>query len=122
MQSRRQQVTHAEKLAAKEAAGEVVVKKRKERSDKGKPRTKGSKRNSHLTSGQQDGTCTWDNKEDNKGVYEEDIDDNGSQPPRKKTKHAAAALSNAARQLPPASKEFINDNNSDIDDDGSDAV
>ena len=109
---------------AKEAAGEVVIKKRKERSDKGKARTNGSKRNSLLKSGQQDGRCTWDNKQDNKGVYEEDIDNEESQPPRKKRRHAAVALSSATKQLPPApkSKEFINDNNNDIDDDGSDAA
>jgi len=44
VQSQRQQVAHAEKLAVKEAAGGLVEKKRKERSDKGKSRAKGGKK------------------------------------------------------------------------------
>jgi hypothetical protein len=42
-QSRRQQAAHAEMLAVKVATSEVVVKKRKQRSDKGKTRGKGGK-------------------------------------------------------------------------------
>ena len=42
--SQRQQTAHAEMLAGKVAAGEPIVKKRKQRSDKGKQRGKGDKK------------------------------------------------------------------------------
>ncbi|KAF8518835.1 hypothetical protein BU17DRAFT_90632 [Hysterangium stoloniferum] len=108
-QSQRQQAAHMEKLTVKEAAGELVVKKRKERSDKGKVRTKGSMKDVLPKGGQEGGRCMRDSEND-KGPQ---------QPPRKKRKHATMTMSNTAKQLPPTrnSKEFISDYDDDTNED-----
>ena len=90
-----QQVAYAEKLAARAAAGQLVVKKRKPRSDKGKARGK-------KDTSRKGGKCVWDgDREDIRGSEDE-------QPPVKKQKHAAVAASSTASKLPPAltSREF----------------
>ncbi|KAF8226330.1 hypothetical protein L208DRAFT_1302540, partial [Tricholoma matsutake] len=84
-QSRWQQVDHAEKLAAREAAGEPGIKKRKERSDKGKMRKKGAKDSAAGTSGRK---CTRDEHNSKQEGHSDNRDGDGKnaekQPPRKK--------------------------------------
>lgn len=68
-------------LTAKVAAGELVVKKRKQRSDKEKMRGKGDKK----AAAEKVGKCVWDNKG---GGSAGDEDDDGEeqeprQPPKK---------------------------------------
>ncbi|KAF8223327.1 hypothetical protein L208DRAFT_1381503 [Tricholoma matsutake] len=107
-QSRRQQAAHTEMLSAKVAAGELVVKKRKQRSDKGKTRGKGDKK----AAAGKAGKCTWDNEEGSAG----DEDDDGKeqerrQPPKKKRKSVATVMARTVKKLPPApkSKAFISE-------------
>lgn len=93
-QSRGQQVAYAEKLAARVAGGELLVKKRKERSDKGKKKRGPGKNN---------------------GTRKQAVDDDASvahdteeQPKKKRQRTSHKTV--AAKQLPPTqfkSREFI---------------
>jgi hypothetical protein len=127
-QSRRQQAAYAAMLAVKEAAGERVIKKRKERSDKGKMRAgaKGGKKaatGKSSNTGKGCGRCAGDkqggvacgNEDDNDNDEEEEEED--QQPPKKKRKSATAAKARAEKKLlpNPKSTQFIVD--SDYDDD-----
>jgi hypothetical protein len=124
MQSWGQQAAYAEMLAGKVAAGEQVVKKRKERSDKGKMQVKDGKKavvgKSGKGSRQHGG-----GKVRGPGVSEDDDNNNNNndeeprQPPKKKRKCVTAAKARVEKKLPPAlkSKKFIFD--SDDDDDKS---
>lgn len=97
VQSRGQQAAYAEMLAKKVAAGERVVKKRKERSDKGIPRvSKGGKK---AASG---------------GRLKEAGLQESRQPPKKKQKYKA----HIEKKLPPTMKsnEFISSDSEDDDD------
>jgi hypothetical protein len=97
-----QQAVYAEKLAAKEATGGLVVKKRKERSDKGKTRgsLKDKKKDSASTSG------TWDDQVRGPGGSDDNRvdEDEPMQPAKKKQKcmHAEKKL-----QPAPKSRAFI---------------
>jgi hypothetical protein len=117
VQSRGQQAAYAERLAEKVAAGEQVVKKRKERSDKGKPRV--SKKAASGQSGK-GGRKHIEDKERRPGVGEDDSDNNeeSRQPPKKKRKYTAAK-GRVEKKLPPTQKsnEFINTDDEDDDDD-----
>lgn len=90
VQGKRKQAAHAEMLKAKRNAGEVVGKKRKERSDKGKKR---------------------------KAATIDSGDDDESPPPqkRKTNTRAAAAAAKTKKKIPPAVKsaEFIGDTDDD---------
>lgn len=97
-------------IVAREAAGVLTVKKRKERSDKGKTRGKkpgkdGGKRMRHdETAGQEGGGD----------------DENGEkQPPKKKQKTTSKTTASAAKNLLPApkSRAFIVDSDKDSDED-----
>jgi hypothetical protein len=115
--TRRQQQAHIETLAARVAAGEVVGKKRKQRSDKGKTRKKSSKARGR-DAGEKNGIDG-----ENDGSENEDIDQTsggqaGQRPLKKKRKTVGVA-----RKLPPTVKshEFIEDSDredSDFIDDG----
>jgi hypothetical protein len=114
VQSRRQQAAYAEKLAAKEATGGLVVKKRKERSDKGKTRgsLKGKKKAFASTSG------TRDDQVGGPGGSEDDEDDEEPrQPAKKKRKRMPATKARAEKKLPPApkSRAFIPDTDDEDD-------
>ncbi|KAF8234746.1 hypothetical protein L208DRAFT_1260316, partial [Tricholoma matsutake] len=106
--------TLAEKLATKEAAG-GLVKKRKERSDKGKLRgsLKGKKKASASMS------STQDDQVQGPGGSEDDEDDEDEprQPAKKKQKHAPAAKVCVEKKLPPApkSRAFIADTDDEDD-------
>jgi hypothetical protein len=95
VQTRRQQQAHLEMLAARAVAGEPVVKKRKQRLDKGKTRKKKTAGGilGRLELGESSG-------------------EEHTQPPKKKRKIANAT---AARKLPPAAKSwpFIHDTSDD---------
>ena len=109
-QSRRQQAAHTEMLATRVAAGELVVKKRKQRSDKGKTRGKGGEIHEKVVRDEKGGSA---------GNEDDNDDDNGGQPPKKKQKcvTTARARACAAKKLPPApkSKPFIDDSDDDDD-------
>jgi hypothetical protein len=121
VQSRGQQAAYAERLAEKVAAGEQVVKKRKERSDKGKPRV--SKKAASGQSGK-GGRKHIEDKERGPGVGEDDSNSNSNdseesrQLPKKKRKYTAAK-GRIEKKLPPTQKsnEFINTDDEDDDDD-----
>ena len=127
VQSRGQQAAYAEVLARKVAAGEQVAKKRKERSDKGKPRAKGGTKAAQASkSGQSSKRGTQGKKHTGDKVGEpsvsEDDDDSGDneipkQPPRKKRKYTAAGKARAEKKLPPALKSKFIVNTDDEDDD-----
>jgi hypothetical protein len=101
-----QQAIYAENLAAKEAAGETVVKKREERSDKGKVQMKktsvGELRKAIRKHARHDEDDTAGQGEGN---------ENEEEPPKNKHKRAPHSTAAAARKVPPAakSKEFIVD-------------
>jgi hypothetical protein len=116
VQTRRQQVAHAELVAAREAAGEPAVKKRKERSDKGKTRGKGSKKAVGGKGGGRGGRWVQGDDDAEGGDTDGDGEQEQRQPPKKKQKSATTTAARAARKLPPAPKslEFIHDS-----DDGS---
>jgi len=130
MQSWRQQAAYAAMLAVKEAAGERVVKKRKERSDKGKTRA-GAKGGKKAATGKSSNTGKGrgrhaGDKQDGVARGNEDDDDNNNddndeeedqQPPKKKQKSTTAAKARAKKKLPPTPKstQFIVDG--DYDDD-----
>ena len=78
-------MAYAEKLSAKEAAGKLVVKKRKERSNKGKMRANGHK-NDDRGKGRKPGVTCSRNDED--GGHEGSGNEEQQQPPRKKRKCA----------------------------------
>lgn len=112
VQSKRQQVAHAENLAAREAAGDPGVKKRKERSDKGKTRGKGNENAAAAGSGEKGGKRTRDDNNDGNGGS-----DNGDDERPRPKKKRKSAVTSAARKLPPApkSRPFI-----DTDSEGED--
>jgi hypothetical protein len=118
VQSRGQQAAYAEMLAGKVAAGEQVVKKRKERSDKGKTREKGSKKAVTGKSGKGGRNAGGDNARGSGASEGGDNDDKEPRLPRKKRKHATAAKARVEKKLPPAlkSKEFVVDSNDDNND------
>ena len=115
-------------LAAKEATGERVVKKRKERSDKGKTRA-GAKSGKKAATGKSSNTGKGRGRRvgDKQGGVahgnEDDDDDDDDdeeedqQPPKKKQKSATAAKAHAEKKLPPAPKstQFIVDSDYDND-------
>ena len=120
VQSRGQQAAYAEKIMRKVAAGELVVKKRKQRSDKGKPR--GSKVGKN-TAGQSSKGTRRNTGDGEPGDSEEDSENDSSekprQPPKKKRKVRVAAKAHIQKKLPPTpkSKPFIVDSDDDSDDD-----
>ena len=118
MQSWGQQAAYAEMLTGKVAAGEQVVKKRKERSDKGKTREKGSKKAVTGKSGKEGRKVRGDN--DRGSGASEGGDDDDKEPGllRKKQKHGTVAKAHVKKKLPPAlkSKKFMVDSNDDNDD------
>lgn len=101
IQTRRQQQAHIETLAARVASGEVVGKKRKQRSDKGKTRKKSSR--------------TGEKAGEKHGNEDTDSENEDSRPLKKKRKKTTAA---ASRKLPPAikSNEFIGNSDGYTDD------
>lgn len=111
-QSRRQQAAHTDMLAAKVAASEHVVKKRKQRSDKGKTRGKGDKNAAAEKSGKV-GKRTQDDEEggSTEGEGSDVEEQEHRQPPKKKRKSVATGRARAMKKLPPApkSKAFISD-------------
>jgi hypothetical protein len=100
VQTRRQQLAHAEVLAARVAAGEVVGKKRKQRSDKGKTRKKPSKKAGNSSEKHRN--------KDTDSSENEDVGRSGEQRRRPSKKRKTAG---AASMLPPTykSRDFIND-------------
>ena len=116
VQSRRQQAAHAEMLAAKVAASKLAVKKRKQRSDKGKTRGKGGGKSVEMHE-----KVMRDEEGGSAGNEDDDDDDNGGQPPKKKQKRVTTARARtcAAKKLPPApkSKLFIDESDNDDNDD-----
>jgi hypothetical protein len=131
VQTRRQQQAHIEMLEARVAAGEVVGKKRKQRSDKGKTRKKslrkgGKAGEKHRNEDTDSEDISQKNssrplKKKRKTVNDDTDEDisqkKNSQPLKKKRKTVAAA-----RMLPPAvkSREFINDSDDDSEGEDSD--
>jgi hypothetical protein len=123
MQSWGQQAAYAEMLAGKVATGEQVVKKRKERSDKGKTQMKDGKKAVVEKSGK-GSRQHGGGKVRGPGVSEDDDDDDNDndneeprQPPKKKRKRMTAAKAHVEKKLPPAlkSKKFIFDSDDDDD-------
>jgi hypothetical protein len=109
--SRRQQIAHEETVAAKVATGELTVKKRKERSDKGKTRGKGTKKPGKVGGKR---VRAEESSED-----DDDSDEDGNEAPRpakKKRKSATSAVARAAKKLPPAPKsnEYIVNSDEDV--------
>jgi hypothetical protein len=93
-QSQGQQVAYAEKLAARVAGGESLVRKRKERSDKGKKK-----------SGKKNGT-----RKQVADVNVADDSPNTEQPKKKRQRTSHKAQAVAERQVPPTqfkSREFL---------------
>jgi hypothetical protein len=109
-QSRRQQAAHTEMLATKVAASELVVMKRKQRSDKGKTRGKagGKSVETRQKDMRNEGGGSVGNEDD-----DDNDDDNGGQPPKKRQKRVTTgrARARALKKLPPApkSKPFIDE-------------
>jgi hypothetical protein len=109
VQTRRQQQAHLEALAARVAAGEVIGKKRKQRSDKGKTRKKSSRKGGKA--GEKHGDEDMDTE--NEDIAQKNVEKH-RQPPRKKRKTAAAE-----RMLPFAARiafkshEFIDESEDD---------
>jgi hypothetical protein len=114
VQTRRQQQAHIETLAARVAAGEVVGKKRKQRSDKGKTREKSSRKGGK--GGEKHGNNDIDTENDD---ITEKNGKRHKKPPKKKRKTTAAAriLPFAARIV--KSSKFIHDSDEDSDSDDS---
>jgi hypothetical protein len=108
--TRRQVTAHEEIIAAKVASGEIVGKKRKERSDKGKTRgnLKGTEKPKKVDKKRM-------RENDNPGG-DEDENDAPAPPKKKKRISATSAVARATKKLPPQkSKAFINDS----DDEGN---
>jgi hypothetical protein len=126
VQSRGQQAAYAEMLMRKVAADEQVVKKRKERSDKGKPRVlKGGKKAASGQSGKGGRKHTGD-KERQSDVSEDDgdnVDNEESRQPLKK-KRKYATKTRVEKKLPPAlkSKKFITDTDDNDSDDNDEEI
>lgn len=114
-QSRGQQAAYAQNLARKAASGEQVVKKRKQRSDKGKQRKKAVST--------QSGNDKEGDREETRNNGDND-EEESRQPPKKKRKYGAASKTNLSfhKMLPPAakSKAFIVDSDAEEDSDGED--
>ena len=104
-------------LAKKVAAGEHVVKKRKERSDKGVPRVSKGGKKAASGEGRKEGGRRMGDKE-GAGLNEDDGNNDGNQesrqPPKKKQKYKA----HIGKKLPPTMKsnEFIDSDSEDDDD------
>jgi len=120
VQSRGQQAAYAEKIARRVATGEQAAKKRKQRSDKGKPRgSKGGKNAAGQNGkGARKHTGNGEPGESEDGS-ENDNSEGPRQPPKKKQKVNAAAKARIRKKLPPApkSKAFIVDTDDEDDDD-----
>ncbi|KAF8237874.1 hypothetical protein L208DRAFT_1244996, partial [Tricholoma matsutake] len=88
-QSRRQQEAYAEKLTGKEASGETVVRKRKERLDKGKTQNKGGKKS---TMGKKGVKCGMDDEEDIGEEEEDGVNSNKGQEHREPARRSESML------------------------------
>lgn len=122
VQTRGQQAAYAVMLERKLAAGELVVRKRKQRSDKGKQRVlKGGKKATLGPSGKRAKKHTGGKKPEESEDDSENDDDHkkSTQPPKKKRKYGAKGNARIEKKLPPApkSKVFISDTDDEDDDD-----
>jgi hypothetical protein len=112
-QFRRQQAAHTEMLATKVAASELVVKKRKQRSDKGKMRGKGGGKSVEIhEKGMQD------ERGGSTGNENDNDDDNGGQPPKKRQKHVTTGKARVhvlKKLLPTPKSKLLIDESDDND-------
>ena len=113
-QSQRQQAAHTEMLTMKVAASELVVKKKKRRSDKGKMRGKGGRKSVEI--------CEKGMQDERGGSMgnEDDDNDDGGQPPKKRQKCMTTGRARvcALKKLPPTpkSKPLIDESDNDDND------